>query len=273
MDNELSDAYQRWLLAHRLSPETIRTRGNFLRRIVAEIGDPAEIDATDISVWLAPWSGWTLASYFYAMHSVMTFMQETERRPDHPMVGMRRPAQPKPAPKPFEDHEVDRILAAARGNHRVQIELGLYAGLRVHEVVKVDGRDVTETKLRVLGKGNKLAHLPTHERLWELAERFPRDGWWFPSTRSQTGHLTSKALTGRTTRLFADLGMDGSFHRLRATYGTRLLRAGINIRVVQRLMRHDSLASTEHYLGVAENELEAAIAALGRPTLDLREAA
>lgn len=66
-----------------------------------------------------------------------------------------------------------------------------------------------------------------------------------------------------TSRLFAANGIEGSIHRMRHTFATRLLRAGVNIRVVQTLMRHRSLASTMIYTAVDEDERRDAISRLG----------
>lgn len=260
--DELSEAYCHWLLAQRISQETVIARNNFLRRVRDEIGDPATVTAPEIAAWLAPRSGWTLSSYFSAVRSVMTFMHETGRRPDHPMSAMRRPPRPKSRPKPFTDDEVQLILTSARREHRVQLELGLYLGLRAHEVAKFEGQDVTARWTRVLGKGGKVATLPTHPVVLERAQEYPRSGLWFP-TSSGAGHVRGDWISTKTSRLLERLGMEGSFHRCRATFGTRLLRNGVNIKVVQELMRHDSLESTQHYLGTDVDELSDAIGSLG----------
>ena len=118
--------------------------------------------------------------------------------------------------------------------------------------------DVTADQLYVFGKGGQGAFLPTHHLVWELARTRPRQGWWFP-TCSSVGHVTSMSVTTMTTRLFAANGIQGSIHRCRHTYATELLRGGANIRVVQELMRHKSLTSTQIYTAVNEDERRAAI--------------
>lgn len=259
--NPLSEEYARWLRAQLVSPQVIIRRQQFLRRVVEEIGDPATITGDEIGGWLTPWTGWTLSSYFAAVKSVMNFMHDTGRRLDHPMLGMRAPKIPKPRPMPFTDDEVSLILGSTRGDHRVQLELALYLGLRSHEIAKIVGQDVRQYRTFVLGKGGKEALLPTHPRVWEIAQEYPRAGYWFPS-RSKVGHVRSDWITTKTSRLFVSLGFEGSIHRLRATYGTRLLRQGADITEVQILMRHETLASTQHYLGVDEDRLSAAIGRL-----------
>jgi integrase/recombinase XerD len=71
--------------------------------------------------------------------------------------------------------------------------------------------------------------------------------------------VTSLAVSTMTTQLFKANGIEGSIHRCRHTYATQLLRAGVNIRVVQTLMRHASLTSTQIYTAVDEDERRDAI--------------
>ena len=76
--------------------------------------------------------------------------------------------------------------------------------------------------------------------------------------------MTPTRLSCRVTEHFRDHGVtEGSFHRCRHTFATRLLQAGVNLRVVQTLMRHDSLSTTAAYLGVLEDERSAAVQLLG----------
>jgi transcriptional regulator with XRE-family HTH domain len=116
--------------------------------------------------------------------------------------------------------------------------------------------------LYVLGKGGKPALLPPHPLILAAGAQLPKRGWWFPSYGT-SGHVTSGAVTGATHRLFAAHGIEGSIHRCRHTYGTNLLRNGANLRVVQQLMRHSSLATTEIYTQVTNDALSAAILTLG----------
>ena len=66
--------------------------------------------------------------------------------------------------------------------------------------------------------------------------------------------VTPTAVSLAVSNLFARLGIEGSLHRCRHTYGTRLLRSGANIRVVQTLMRHSNLTTTAKYTAVDESE-------------------
>lgn len=257
----LSDQYRSWLTGQLVAPSTLKERVKFFRRISGEIGDPATITAEQIATFLGQYTGWSRCSYYSALVSAMAFMVETGRREDNPMRDVRRPRQPKPRPRPLTAQETTLLLAAAVGHWQTWIMLALLAGLRSHEIAKIRGEDVTQSHLYVLGKGGKAALLPTHPSIWLLAQHYPREGWWFP-THSAAGHVTAHTVTLRTGELFRALGMTGSIHRLRATYATNLRRNGVDLKVIQELMRHDSLSATEHYLGVDEDERAAAIRTL-----------
>jgi integrase/recombinase XerD len=91
-----------------------------------------------------------------------------------------------------------------------------------------------------------------------MTSRYPARGWWFPN-RERDDHVSPDVITMAVSRLFDRLGIDGSIHRLRHVYGTRLLRSGAHIRRVQRLMRHATLETTALYTAVDEDELRDAV--------------
>lgn len=141
--------------------------------------------------------------------------------------------------------------------------LGYLAGLRAHEIAKFSGRDIDQDRIRVNGKGGYDDSVPTHPLLLDLSEAMPAQGFWFPPlARKENEHIQSGTVTYHVGVLFRSLGIEGAAHRTRHTYGTGLLRGGANLRVVQELMRHKSLATTAAYLGVDEDERRRAIGSL-----------
>ena len=129
-------------------------------------------------------------------------------------------------------------------------------------MAKIRGEDVRQDDLYVLGKGRKSATLPTHPVVWSLAQEYPRAGYWFPHQRIPGHPVGPVSVSRQVTQLFGPLGIEGSSHRCRHTFATNLLRNGVNIRIVQTLMRHDSLATTAAYLHVTDSEQTLAIASL-----------
>lgn len=143
------------------------------------------------------------------------------------------------------------------------ILLAAYQGLRVSEVARVRGVDVDglgET-LTVLGKGGVRAVLPLHPYIAAEADRYG-PGWWFgqhvPNRSSRSG---GPVLGNSVSRIVGEAmgraGVPGTCHSLRHWYASEMLRQGVDVRVIQQLMRHASLATTERYLHVDDEQRRA----------------
>lgn len=261
MDHYRLSDYADWMRSWGAAETTIAKRIVIARVLAEKWPDPGAVVSTDLTAMLADpaYSPWTRSTYFNHMRSLYGWLTETGHIPEDPTAKMRRPRSPGAKPRPLTTHEATLALAAAVGHRRTWLLLGMLAGLRAHETAKIRGEDVTEASIYVRGKGGKDSMLPTHPLVWQVAQTYPRVGHWFPSPRSSRPHICSQTVSSYITRLFADLGIDGSYHRCRHSYGTNLLRSGVNLRIVQDLMRHSSLATTAAYLGVNEDERRAAI--------------
>jgi integrase/recombinase XerD len=249
--------YALWMRANGCSATTIEDRLAHVAEFARHHQTFPAVTPMDVTAWLGRegYKPASRATYFGTLRSYFTYAMEFELLTVDPMGRMRRPRVPKGKPRPLTPEQVEEVLAAATNqNMHAWLILGLFAGLRAHEIAKLKGEDVDQVSIHVLGKGGKRAFVPTHPRIWQLAQERPRSGWWFPS-RVPGGHVSSMTISALTTRLFAAHGIPGSIHRCRHTFATRLLRAGTNVRVVQELMRHESLDSTTRYTAVDEVEL------------------
>lgn len=259
------DQYAEWMRSWSASASTLTQRISAARRAARRWPDPARVLASDIAAWLASeqFSPWTRLTYHGHLRSLFGWLAQVGIIKSDPTATLRRPAKPRRNPRPLSPDEVTLALRDARGDLRAWLVLGLYAGLRAHETAKLHGSHVTETSLFVRGKGGKDAVLPTHPLVWELAQTRPREGYWFPggwtTGHVRRAHVDPRSVTAAVTRHFKALGIEGSYHRARHSYGTNLIRAGADILVVRDLMRHDSVKTTEGYLDVDESERAAAI--------------
>lgn len=176
---------------------------------------------------------------------------------------------PRRKPRPFTLEQIERMLAAgAYHRTRVMILLGYTAGMRAHEIAKMHGRDVDRDTMtiRVAGKGGVVRHVPIDGMLVAELERMPRDSYWFPSRGTNTlphVHWRSVSDLMRQARLRA--GIDGerlTGHSLRHSFATHLLWNGADIRAVQELLGHASIASTQIYTLMTDRQLSEAHAML-----------
>lgn len=258
-----------WQYAQRLSTVTITERLRVLLQFFTDTGtQPIHAQAVDIVRWLADhddWSDSTAATYTSYLAAWYKWLQIVDRRGDNPMVKVGTPKIPEREPRPIADEDVPKLLGTRMwGSTRVMILLALLAGLRAHEIAKVRGEDfdLTARVLWVKGKGRKLKSIPLHPILLEVASQMPDTGWWFEMRGHPSEHMHSKSVSDIVGRTMRRAGVRGTCHSLRHWYATTLLDNGNDLRVVQELLRHRSITSTQLYTKVPDQRRRDAIAGL-----------
>lgn len=163
-----------------------------------------------------------------------------EASPRNPADALRSRKVPQKERDFWTPEQIDLILDKARsGSMRLLWAFMAFAGLRVHEAVKVKKEDIRDGFLYVVGKGNKPAKIPVSSRLRAEIERY-RGGWIFPSA----SHSFNSLKVAAKEALGEDMTGKPSNHRLRHSFASNALRAGIGIDVVRRLLRHSNITTT-----------------------------
>jgi len=212
-----------------------------------------------------------------ALSSIRAFhrflMREGETDVD-PTAGVVRPKLPQRLPRPLSVDDVGRLLAqpgssTAQGlRDRAVLETLYGAGLRVSELVglDVDDVDLEEGRVRVLGKGSKERDVPIGRYAMDAIAAYltrVRPEIATPRSRSalflnlRGGRLTRQGCTGILERhaSAARLRTRVSPHTLRHSFATHLLEGGADVRVVQELLGHASVATTQVYTLVSKDHL------------------
>ncbi len=206
-----------------------------------------------------------------AFHRFLLREGETDR---DPTAGVIRPKLPRRLPRPLSIEDVVRLLAqpdpstSAGLRDRAVLETLYGAGVRVSELMglDVDDVDLEEGSVRVFGKGSKERDVPIG--------RYARDAISAYLTRVRPQIATARSRSalflnlrgGRLTRQgcafilaknarAADLGKRLSPHTLRHSFATHLLEGGADVRVVQELLGHASVATTQVYTLVTREHL------------------
>ena len=204
-------------------------------------------------------------------------------RADDPSRRVDAPKRGRPLPKVLSRDEVDAIIAAASAKDGAQglrigcvVELIYASGLRISELTALPlaalARD--PAYLMVTGKGGKdrLAPLNNAARTavrayLEVRKTFLPKGdlanpWLFPS-RGKAGRMTPRRFAQLLDEAAADAGIDParvSPHVLRHAFATHLLEGGADLRVVQKLLGHADIATTQIYTHVAGDRLAQVVA-------------
>lgn len=158
-----------------------------------------------------------------------------------------------PVPMPWDDGQ--RLIAAIKKpGYQLCCSCMLALGLRIGDVLAltVQSIDGKQRIVHVIGKGNKERILPLPETLYIALRRFwpthCHPHWLFPNRRG-TAPLCAKSLRRAFNQARDSLGIKKTLtpHSLRHGFATHLLENGVDIRVVQMLLGHASISSTEIY--------------------------
>ncbi len=192
-----------------------------------------------------------------------------------PTLQIESPKLPRSLPKSLSEEEVEALLKAPNLDNplglrdRAMLEILYACGLRVSELVgiKVTEVSLNEGVVRVTGKGRKTRLVPLGEEAVEWAERYLKEGRpeilqkrlsysMFVTWRGSA--MTRQAFWYLIKRYAVIAGINKSLspHVLRHAFATHLLNHGADLRVVQMLLGHADISTTQIYTHVARERLK-----------------
>ncbi len=221
-----------------------------------------------------PYRPTTVARALSSVRSFHRFLLREGVTDRDPAASVARPKLPRALPHPISVEEVLRLIDAPDEDtvtgirDRAILEILYGAGLRISELTALDVDDI-ETEgatVRVLGKGGKEREVPLGGYARAAAEAYlsrARPELAGPTTRgalflnSRGGRLTRQSanrLIANHARL-AGIQARVTPHTLRHSFATHLLEGGADVRVVQELLGHASVATTQIYTLVTDEHL------------------
>ncbi len=228
----------------------------------------------------------SLARRLSAMRQLYRFLYAESKRSDDPAAVLDGPKRPRPLPKVLSIAEVDKLLKKARADsersdqspaQRLRaarllclLEVVYATGLRVSELVALPAMAARRDQrmLIVRGKGGKERIVPLNKQakramaeylqLQEDGKHHAGSKWLFPSSGEQ-GHLTRQHFARELKLLAQSCGIQAdrlSPHVLRHAFASHLLHNGADLRVVQTLLGHADISTTQIYTHVLEERLK-----------------
>lgn len=211
-----------------------------------------------------------------AIRRLFQYLHREKVRADDPSALLISPKLPQRLPKDLSEEQVEALLTAQNTDDplelrdKAMLELLYASGLRVTELVSLTMENISlrQGVVRVFGKGGKERLVPIGETAIEWVEKFIKQGRptllgeqtsdvVFPSRRSQM--MTRQTFWHRIKHYAVIAGIDVeklSPHVLRHAFATHLLNHGADLRVVQMLLGHSDLSTTQIYTHVATERLK-----------------
>ncbi|WP_019615871.1 site-specific tyrosine recombinase XerD [Psychromonas ossibalaenae] len=211
-----------------------------------------------------------------ALRRFYQYLCREKIREDDPSAKLQSPKTIKPLPKSLSESEVDGLLSAPELSDVVQfrdkamLELLYATGLRVTELVGLTMEEINlqQGVVRITGKGNKTRLVPLGEEAVYWVERYLEEARaellkgqssdiLFPSRRAK---IMVRQTFWHRIKFYAQVcGIDKealSPHVLRHAFATHLLNYGADLRVVQMLLGHSDLSTTQIYTHIAQDRLK-----------------
>jgi integrase/recombinase XerD len=290
-DAALLEAFLEMLAAERgASANTLAAYRRDLHDFRANTGALSEATSETVRYYLNDLPGRGLAATsqarrLSALRQFFRFLVAESLRDDDPTATAERPKPRRALPKLLSIADVDKLLEAARGEANVPevtpgkrlsalrtaalLELLYATGLRVSELVSLPASAGRAGRpfIAVRGKGGRERLVPLNKASHEMLEAYrnaraalelPEGKWLFPAD-SASGHLTRQAFARDLKRIAAGAGLDArklSPHVLRHAFATHLLAGGADLRVVQTLLGHADISTTQIYTHVLDERLK-----------------
>jgi len=211
----------------------------------------------------------TVALDLAALKALYRWAQLEGLRGDNPCAEIEAPRAGKRLPKYHDQGTIEQLLEGASCTRDAAMLELLYAtGLRIAELAGLSWGDLVHQRVRVVGKGDKERLVPYHEKAKRLLDTWRRE--WTRLMRREARHddpvwisigaspvrLSKRRLQSIVSECASRAGLRGiSAHSLRHAFATHLLEGDADVRVVQELLGHSSLSTTQIYTQVSPRRL------------------
>lgn len=237
----------------------------------AERSRPVEVDAGNTSRRLSPESVYLEIA---ALRAFYRFAENERYLPANIAENLSLPRRWKRLPKALTDQEIAQLLApiapetAASLCDQAMLELAYASGLRISELqgLRIEQLQLDSGFITVIGKGNKERVVPLGRKAVESLNHYLNSGRPALVTRKTPANvfITRRGTAFSRVTLWkrikdrakhAGIGRNITPHMLRHSFATHLLEHGADLRVIQELLGHANISTTEIYTHVAGNRL------------------
>ena len=218
----------------------------------------------------------TVARNLSSLRRLYEYLSKEDKVKQNPIKNVEAPRLGRSLPKSLTENEVESLLDAPNTNQplglrdKTMLEILYATGLRVSELITLTLHQINlrQGVVRVMGKGNKERLVPLGEISTEWLEKYLAHGrneilgennstdTLFPSRRGKS--MTRQTFWHIVKRhaIVAGIKKNISPHMLRHAFATHLINHGADLRVVQMLLGHSDISTTQIYTHVARERLK-----------------
>ena len=248
--------------------------------------DTTEADHRSLRLYLAylkqaRYSAKTLNRHLSALRGFYKWMQREKLISSDPTLALSNPRAPRNLPHTMTDSDVNRLLescdvsTAVGLRDRAFLEFLYATGARISEVATLglEQLDLSHGVVRLFGKGSKERIVPLYESAIEWLKKYLQSSRPTLLLKDKTGSshsvlfisvrgkdMSADSLRKVFSSYLTAAGLDSSLspHAMRHTYATELLGGGADLRIVQELLGHESLSTTQVYTHLSVERLKEA---------------
>ncbi|SMD30256.1 site-specific tyrosine recombinase/integron integrase [Picrophilus oshimae] len=260
--------FENYMIGERKSLNTIKEYKSLVRDFINYINkkpeDINDFDIEDYKRHLAVDKRYSKSSQYLSMKAIKLFLQSRDIKIPRTLNAPRRN---KKIPVYLNTNEAKNLIKASSNNrkHLAIVSLLLYSGIRVSELcnLKIEDIDLNENIIYVRsGKGGKdrIAIIP--DECSEILRSYYNDRLKYPGDTFFISNKKSRYDTSTIERLIKKLAVKAGIekhvtpHVLRHTFATSVLRNGGDIRFIQQILGHASVATTQIYTHIDDGTLK-----------------
>jgi integrase/recombinase XerC len=217
----------------RLSEQTCKAYESDLKGYVGEL------DKIDLRKWLHTMSeleATTIHRKFSAMQSYCEFLCKKGILSVNPCKSIDLPKRAKKVRETLNNEQIDYVLSLPDTPERKLVEILYMTGMRISELIGLRSVDVTETGIKVTGKGNKQRIIPRNGLELDLSGEYV--------VGQKMSYSQARRIIGNYLKLVSD---HTNPHILRHSFASHLLNNGANIVAIRDLLGHSSVSTTQLY--------------------------
>jgi integrase/recombinase XerD len=227
----------------------------------------------------------SIARKISTIRQFFSFLHNEEIITENPTLNIDTPKTKQNLPSVLSESQITDLLNTAYNEQTPEglrniamLELLYASGMRVSELISLKishiqmQNNIIRPYILVYGKGNKERIIAINSKAIEALKFYlpvrkhfiksKTDPWLFPSKQSKQGHLTRQYFGKILKKLSVNTGIVTKFvspHKIRHSFATHLLNNGADLRIIQELLGHKNVSTTQIYTHVANDKLKSTV--------------